>query len=99
MPASKSAQADPSTGIRICAPGRFVARIDCGLSVDFAAEAHWDTLTKRFESHLRNISCLLEDDTLSGKTITADAATSESLNHSDFDRSSAPMRALGIHTF
>jgi hypothetical protein len=51
MPASSGALSSFRIGIRMCAAGRFVACLDCLLSVEFPAGAHYETIAKRFESH------------------------------------------------
>src|ERR1017187_10461965 len=76
-------------GILMSAAGRFVVCIDCHLSVEFPAGAHYDVIARQFESHLCDSQRPLNDDALSGKTITA-AATSEVLKRFDFDRMRLP---------
>ena len=38
-------------GIRMSPTGRFVVCIDCRLSVEFPAGAHYDIIARQFESH------------------------------------------------
>ena len=98
MSASISVQSPPRIGIRMCAAGRFVACLDCLLSVEFPAGAHYDTIAKRFESHSCGSPGPLKDVALCGKTILGDAATSEALNRSDFDHDTTPMRVFDSST-
>jgi hypothetical protein len=75
MPASIGAQSFPRIGIRMCAAGRFVACMDCLLSVEFPSGAHYDTIAKRFESHSCSSPSLSKDDDFLAetKTVTAPA--------------------------
>jgi PAS domain S-box-containing protein len=79
--------------------GRFVVCIDCHLSVEFPAGAHYDIVARRFESHSCRFPRLLKDDAHSGKTITAHARTSEASSRFDFDSNSNPMWVFDNTTF
>jgi PAS domain S-box-containing protein len=97
MSASSVSSFSHPIGILMSAAGRFVVCIDCHLSVEFPAGAHYDVIARQFESHLCDSPRPVNDDALSGKTITA-AATSEVLNRFDFDRNTTPMWVFDIST-
>src|ERR1700735_4094664 len=98
MPASIGAQTSPCIGIRMCAAGRFVACMDCRLSVEFPAGAHYDVIARQFESHVCGSSSLSKDDDPLAETITC-ALTSEISNRFDFDQSANPMWVFDLNTF
>ena len=85
MSASSVSAFSHPIGILMSAAGRFVVCIDCHLSVEFPAGAHYNIIARQFESHVCGCPQPLKDDALSRETITADAATSEALNRCDFD--------------
>lgn len=85
-------------GILMSAAGRFVVCIDCRLSVAFPAGAQYDKIARQFESHLCDSPRSVKDAALCGKTITADAPSSEVLNQFHFDRSATPMWVFDIST-
>ena len=97
MPASIGAKSSPCIGIRMCDAGRFVACIDCRLSVEFPAGAHYDTIARQFESHSCGFPRLSKDDAPIAKTKTCDP-TSEALNRFDFDQNATPMWVFDIST-
>lgn len=97
MSASVGAQTSPRIGIRMCEAGRFVACIDCRLSVEFPAGAHYDTIAKQFESHSCGSPSLSKDDSALAKTKT-DAPTLEGFNCLDFDQNATPMWVFDINT-
>ena len=98
MPASIGVQSSPRIGIRMCAAGRFVACLDCLLSVEFPAGAHYDTIAKRFESHSCGSPSLPKDDDPLTKTKPC-TLTSEISNRFDFDHSATPMWVFDLTTF
>jgi PAS domain S-box-containing protein len=98
MPASIGALSSPRIGIRMCAAGRFVACIDCLLSVEFPAGAHYDTIAKRFESHSCGFPSLSKDDDPLAKT-NACASTSEIVHRFEFDHGANPMWVFDLNTF
>jgi len=85
-------------GILMSAAGRFVVCINCHLSVQFPAGAHYDLIARQFESQLCGSQRPLKDSALCGKTITGDAATSEALSRCDFDHNTTPMRVFDNST-
>lgn len=91
MSASSVSSSSHPIGILMSPTGRFVVCIDCHLSVEFPAGAHYDIIARQFESHSCDSPRPLKDDALSAKTITADARTSEAPNGFDFDLNSNPM--------
>ena len=89
MSASSCTQS-PRIGIRMCAAGRFVACLDCLLSIEFPAGAHYDMIAERFELHSCSSPSLPNgDDPLTATQPSA--LTSEILKHFDFDHSATPM--------
>jgi PAS domain S-box-containing protein len=86
-------------GILMSPTGRFVVCIECHLSVEFPAGAHYDIIARRFESHSCRSPRPLKDDVLSGRAITAHARTSEASNRFDFDSNSNPMWVFDNTTF
>jgi PAS domain S-box-containing protein len=97
MPASSCTQSSPRIGIRMCAAGRFVACLDCLLSVEFPAGGHYDMIAKRFELHSCGSPSLPnDDDPLT--TTEPSALTSEILNRFDFDHSATPMWMFNTST-
>jgi PAS domain S-box-containing protein len=97
VPASSGVQSCPQIGIRMCAAGRFVACINCRLSVEFPAGAHYDTIVRQFESHSCGFPRLSKDDASIAKIKTYDP-TSEALNRFDFDQNATPMWVFDIRT-
>jgi PAS domain S-box-containing protein len=89
MSASSGAKSLPRIGIRMCAAGRFVACLDCLLSIEFPVGAHYDTIAKRFDSHSCGSQILSKDAPLT--TAEPCALTSEISKHFDFDHSATPM--------
>jgi hypothetical protein len=51
MSASSVSSVSHPIGILMCAAGRFVVCIDCHLSVEFPAGAHYDIIARQFEYH------------------------------------------------
>jgi PAS domain S-box-containing protein len=90
MSASLGAKSSPRIGIRMCAAGRFVACLDCLLSIEFPAGAHYDTIAKRFKSHSCGSPSLSKDDDPLARAKTR-ALTSKAQTHFDFDHNAAPM--------
>jgi PAS domain S-box-containing protein len=97
MSASRGVQSSPRIGIRMCGAGRFVACIDCRLSVEFPAGAHYDAIARQFESHSCGFPRLLKDHAPIAKTKTYDP-TSEALNRFDFDQNATPMWVFDVST-
>ena len=91
MSASSASSLSHPIGILMSAAGRFVVCIDCHLSVEFPAGAHYDVIARQFASHLCGSPRPSKDDAVSAKTITADAPASEALNRFDFDHNATPM--------
>ena len=52
MSASISTPLPHHIGILVCATVRFLMCRECGLSFEFPAGKHYDTIAKQFESHL-----------------------------------------------
>jgi hypothetical protein len=98
MLANRGSSSSHPIGILMSAAGRFVVCIDCHLSVQFPAGAHYDLIARQIESHLCGSQRPLKDSALCGKTITADAATSEALSRCDFDHNTTPMRVFDSST-
>ena len=65
-------------------------RLPCHLGIDFPPGSHFDIIARQFESHSCGSPRPSRDGALSGKTITADAPSSEALNCFDFDHNSTP---------
>ena len=78
--------------------GRFVACIDCRLSVDFPAGAHYDTIARQFESHSCGCLSPANDADLSAKTAKGHAPALEALNRFDFDHNATPMWVFDMRT-
>jgi PAS domain S-box-containing protein len=97
MPASIGAKSFPCIGIRMCGAGRFVACIDCRLSVEFPAGAHYDTIAKQFEFHSCHFPGLSRDDAPLANTENHVLAP-EVLNRLDFDQNATPMWIFDIST-
>ena|ERR1700688_676960 len=91
MLASSVSSSSHPIGILMSPTGRFVVCIDCRLSVEFPAGAHYDIIARQFESHSCGSPRRLEDHALSGKTITADARTSEALDRCDLYHNATPV--------
>src|ERR1700727_1539008 len=89
MPASIGAQTSPCIGIRMCFAGRFVACMDCRLSVEFPAGAHYDIIARQFESHVCGASILSKDDDPPAEAESC-ALTSEISNPFGFDQGENP---------
>jgi PAS domain S-box-containing protein len=85
-------------GIRMSGTGRFVACIDCRLSVEFPTGAHYATIARQFESH--SCGSLLPSgvDDISAKTVEACNLTVEALNRLAFDQNATPMWVFDIST-
>jgi PAS domain S-box-containing protein len=98
MPASIGAKSSPCIGIRMCDAGRFVVCIDCRLSVEFPAGAHYDTIARQFESHPCGSASLSKDNALYAKTVKPHDPILEILNRFDFDQNAAPMWVFDIST-
>ena len=66
MSASGVALTPPSPshriGILMSAAGRFVSCIDCHLSVEFPAGAHYEIIARQFETHLRGVPLRSKND-------------------------------------
>jgi|GEM_PF-1439922 len=84
--------------ILMSASGRFVVCRKCHLSIEFLSGAHYETITKQFESHVCVNPHFSKDEARSARTITADASTSEGLNRFDFDHNATPMWVFDIST-
>lgn len=97
MSASSVAQSSHPVGVRLSGAGRFVACIDCRLSVEFPAGAHYDTIAKQFESHSCGSPSLSNDDAPLAKTKSC-APTSEGLDRFEFDHSATPMWVFDNNT-
>ena len=97
MSASSVAQSSHPVGVRMSGAGRFVACIDCRLSVEFPAGAHYDTIAKQFESHSCGSPSLSNDDAPLAKTKSC-APTSEGLDRFEFDHSATPMWVFDNNT-
>jgi|ERR1017187_7746998 PAS domain S-box-containing protein len=97
MPASSVAQSSHPVGVRMSGAGRFVVCIDCRLSVEFPAGAHYDTIAKQFESHSCSVPLLSNDDDPLAKAKTF-APPWEGLNRLDFDQNATPMWVFDIST-
>jgi hypothetical protein len=97
MLANSVSSSHPS-GVLMSSAGRFVVCINCHLSVQFPAGAHYDPIARQFESHSCGSQRPLKGSALFGKTITADAATSEALSHSDFEHNTTPMKVFDSST-
>jgi PAS domain len=97
MSASIGAKSSPCIGIRLCDAGRFVACIDCRLSVEFPAGAHYDTIARQFESHSCGSPSLSKGDAPLAKTENH-VLTPETLNRVDFDQNATPMWVFDIST-
>ena len=91
------AKSSPCIGIRMCEAGRFVACIDCRLSVEFPAGAHYDTIAKQFESHSCGSPSLSKDDAPLANTENP-VLNSEVLNRFAFDQNVTPMWVFDINT-
>jgi PAS domain S-box-containing protein len=98
MSASGVSSLSHPIGILMSAAGRFVVCIDCHLSIEFPAGAHYDIIARQFDSHLCCCPRRSKDDALSTKISTADAPTSEALNRLDFDHNATPMWVFDIST-
>jgi PAS domain S-box-containing protein len=98
MLASSVSSFSHPVGILMSAAGRFVVCVDCHLSVEFPAGAHYDIIARRFESHLCGSQFLSKDHALSAKISTADALTSEAWNRFDFDHNATPMWVFDVCT-
>ena len=98
MPVSIGAESSLRIGIRMCAAGRFVACIDCLLSVDFPVGAHYETIARQFESHSCDSRSLSKDYDPPANT-NACALTSEIVNRFDFDHGTNPMWVFDLSTF
>jgi PAS domain S-box-containing protein len=97
MSASSVAQSSHPVGVRMSGAGRFVACIDCRLSIEFPAGAHYDTIAKQLESHSCGVPLLSNDDAPLAKTKTF-APTSGDLNCFDFDQNATPMWVFDTST-
>jgi PAS domain S-box-containing protein len=84
-------------GVRMSGAGRFVVCIDCRLSVEFPAGAHYDTIAKQFESHSCGVPLLSNDDDPLAKAKTF-APPLEGLNCFDFDQNATPMWVFDTST-
>ena len=98
MSASSVSDFSHPIGILMSAAGRFVVCIDCHLSVEFPAGAHYRIIARQFAAHVCRSQRSSKDDALSTKASTADAATSEALNRFDFDHNATPMWVFDIRT-
>jgi PAS domain S-box-containing protein len=97
MSASSVAQSSHPVGVRMSGAGRFVVCIDCRLSVEFPAGAHYDTIAKQFESHSCGYPSLSKDDAALARTKTY-APTLEGLSGFDFDQNATPMWVFDTST-
>ena len=84
--------------ILMSALGRFVVCRECHLSFEFLSGTHYDTIAKRFESHLCADPRPSKDDPFSTKITAPYALTSEALNRFDFDHNATPMWVFDVST-
>jgi len=98
MSASSVTPSSHPIGILMSAAGRFVVCIDCHLSVEFPAGAHYHIIARQFKSHVCGCPRLLKDDDLSARVSTAAVSTSATLDRFDFDHNTIPMWVFAVGT-